>query len=211
MLTTTTVVSPARFSEGLSYADFLSQATINHDKFNESYETAPLSEEDISFFRKASALPHGLAKILALGEPWCGDVYRELPTIARIAEATGIELRVFLRDQNPDIMDEFLSNEGKSRAIPVFVFYTDDLQYITRFTERSASAHAGLAKAMDEVKVQLNLPPETTFGTVPDAHKAVFLKEVIARIQPNLNQWRKDAIAEIRELLSTALGIPNAG
>jgi len=46
MLTTTTVVSPARFSEGLSYADFLSQATINHDKFNESYETAPLSEED---------------------------------------------------------------------------------------------------------------------------------------------------------------------
>jgi hypothetical protein len=138
-----TVVTPARFSEGLSFADFLSQATINHDKFTEGYETAPLTEEDIAFFRQAAAVPNGLAKILALGEAWCGDVYRELPTIARVAEAAGIELRVFLRDQNPDIMDEFLSNDGKSRAI--------------------------------------------------------------------LNQWPRDAIAEIRGLLSAALRIPNAG
>jgi hypothetical protein len=212
MLTATpTVVTPSRFSEGLSYADFLAQATINHDKFAESYQTAPLTDEDISFFKKAAAQPDGLAKILAIGEAWCGDVYRELPTIARIAEASGVELRVFLRDQNPDIMDEFLSNEGKSRAIPVFVFYTADLRYIAHFTERSASAHAGLAQAMDEVKVQLNLPKTATFGNVPDAERPVFLSEVIAKIQPHLNQWRKDAIAEIRARLSAALRISNAG
>jgi hypothetical protein len=210
-MVTTSAVTPSRFSEGLSYSAFLSQATINHDKFSESYETVPLTEEDVSFFTKAAAVPNGLAKILAIGEAWCGDVYRELPTIARIAEATGLELRVFLRDENPDIMDEFLSNNGKSRAIPVFVFYTADLQYITRFTERSATAHAGLAQAMDEVKAQLNLPPTATFGTVPDAVRPVFLKEVIAKVQPNLNRWRKDAIAEIRASLSSALGIPNAG
>jgi len=211
MVTTSSVLSPSRFSQGLSYADFLSQATINHDKFAASYETVPLTQEDISFFQKAAALPNGLAKILALAEPWCGDVYRELPTIARIAEAAGIELRVFLRDQNPDIMDEFLSNNGKSRAIPVFAFYTADLQYLARFTERSASAHLGLAQAMDEVKAQLNLPPTATVATVPDADRAVFLKEVIARVQPQSDQWRKDAIAEIRALLSAALRIPNAG
>jgi thiol-disulfide isomerase/thioredoxin len=161
MVTTSTVVTPSRFSEGFSYPDFLSQATINHDKFSASYESVPLTEEDIAFFKKAAAQLNGLAKILAIGEAWCGDVYRELPTIARIAEATGVELRVFPRDENPDIMDEFLSNEGKSRAIPVFVFYTAGLRYITHFTERSASAHAGLAQAMDEVKALLNLPPAT--------------------------------------------------
>ena len=64
--------------------------------------------------------------------------------IQRIAEVAGMELRVFLRDQNLDIMEEFVSNNGKSRAIPVFVFYTKDLEYLTHWTERSASAHACL-------------------------------------------------------------------
>jgi hypothetical protein len=207
----TTVVTPARFAQGLSYANFLAQATINQDKFDESYRSVPLTDEDFSFFRKAAALPHGPAKILALAEAWCGDVYRELPTAVRIAEAAGMDLRIFLRDENPDIMDEFLSNGGKSRAIPVFVFYTADLRYITHFTERSASAHAGLAAAMDEARTQLNLPKTATFGNLPDAERQVFLREVIAKIRPHADQWRKDAIREIRELLSTALKIPNAG
>jgi len=207
----TTVVTPARFAQGLSYADFLANATINHDKFEKNYQSVPLTEEDLAFFRRAATLPHGPAKILALAEAWCGDVYRELPTMARIAEATGMDLRIFPRDENPDIMDEFLSNNGKSRAIPVFVFYTADLQYITRFVERSTSAHAGLAAAMDEARAKLNLPATATFGNLPDAERQVFLREVVSRIQPHSNQWRKDAIQEIRELLATALKIPNAG
>jgi hypothetical protein len=164
----------------------------------------------LAFFRKAAALPQGPKKILALAEAWCGDVYRELPTVARIAEATGADLRIFLRDQNPDIMDEFLSNNGKSRAIPVFAFYTADLQQITHFIERSASAHAGLTSAMDEVRAQLKLPETATFGTLVDPERTAFLRAVIARIQPHSTQWRKDAIAEIRESLATAVGIPNA-
>jgi hypothetical protein len=207
----TTVVTSARFAQGLTYADFLAKAAINHDKFDKNYQSVPLTEEDLSFFRKAAAVPHGPAKILALAEAWCGDVYRELPTMVRIAEATGMDLRVFPRDENPDIMEEFLSNNGKSRAIPVFVFYTADPQYITRFVERSATAHAGLAAAMDEARAKLNLPATATFGNVPDADKQVFLREVIARILPHSNQWRKDAIQEIRELLAAALKIPNAG
>jgi len=207
----TTVVTPARFAQGLTYAEFLAQATVNQDKFEESYRSVPLTEADLSFFRIAAAAPLGPAKILALAEAWCGDVYRELPTAVRIAEAVGLDLRIFLRDVNPDIMDEFLSNNGKSRAIPVFVFYTADLQYITHFTERSASAHAGLAAALDEVKAQLNLPETVTFGNLSDADRPVFLREVIAKIRPHADQWRRDAISEIRQLLSEALKIPNAG
>jgi hypothetical protein len=207
----TTVVTPARFAQGLSYAGFLEKATTNHDKFDASYQSVPLTDEDISFFRKAAALPHGPKKILVLAEAWCGDVYRELPTAVRIAEASGMELRIFFRDENPDIMDEFLSNGGKSRAIPVFVFYTEDLQYIAQFTERSATAHAGLAAAMDEVKARLNLPATATFGNLPDADRQVLLRELIAKIRPYTDQWRKDAIREIRALLSSALKIPNVG
>jgi hypothetical protein len=131
--------------------------------------------------------------------------------VARIAEATGVSLRIFLRDENPDIMDEFLSNEGQSRAIPVFVFYTRDTRYITHFTERSAGAHLELAAIIDQVKSQLNLPREATLATVAEPNKQQFLREVIARIKPRFPDWQKESIKEMRVLLSTALSLPDRG
>lgn len=206
----TTVVSSARFAQGLSYGDFLAGTTVNRDKFEQNYKNPVLTEEDLLFFRKVSALPNGPRKLLAIAEAWCGDVYRELPTAVRIAEAAGIDLRIFLRDENPDIMDEFLSNNGKSRAIPVFVFYTADTKYITHFTERSASAHAGLALALEQAKTKLNLPASATFGNLPGAERQVFLQEVISRIEPYRDQWRRAAVLEIRQLMATALHLPDA-
>lgn len=211
MLETTSAVTPTRFEQGLTYADFIAQAAVNRDKFEQFYDDPALTADDISFFKKAAALPNGPAKILALAEAWCGDVYRELPTIARIAEATGTDLRIFLRDQNPDIMDEFLSNDGKARAIPVFVFYTRDTRYIARFTERSAGAHAELAAIIDTVRSELHLPPGATFATVSESEKQTFLREVIKRIAPRFPDWRKESINEMRALLSSSLGIPNRG
>jgi hypothetical protein len=211
VLEVTTVVTPARFEQGLRYPDFLAQAIVNRDKFDLYYKESPLSGEDISFFKKAAAFPNGPARILALAEAWCGDVYRELPTAARIAEATGMDLRIFLRDQNADIMDELLSNEGKARAIPVFVFYTKETRYITHFTERSTGAHRELAAIMEQVRSELNLRSGTTFATVPEANRQVFIRNVIARITPRFPDWRKESIKEMRALLSTALNLPDRG
>jgi hypothetical protein len=205
MPTATTVVSSARFAQGLSWSDFLAGTAVNRDKFEQNYRNPVLTEDDLTFFRKVSGLPDGPRKLLAIAEAWCGDVYRELPTAVRIAESAGIDLRIFLRDENPDIMDEFLSNNGKSRAIPVFVFYTGDAKYIAHFTERSASAHAGLALAMEQAKTRLKLPASASFGNLPDAERQAFLQEVISRIEPHGDQWRRDAVKEIRQLLVTAL------
>jgi hypothetical protein len=205
MPTATTVVTSARYAQGLTYANFLANAAVNVDKFEQNYKSAPLSAEDLAFFKRAAAQPNGPAKIVAIAEAWCGDVYRELPTMARIAEATGLDLRVFLRDENPDIMDEFLSNEGKSRAIPVFVFYTADMQYIAHFTERSAMAHRELAEIVDQVKAHMGLPKETTFATAPEDRRQELLREVIAKLQPRSDDWRKEAVKEMRQLLSGAL------
>lgn len=209
MPTATSVITPARFAQGLTYADFLAQSVVNVDKFQQNYKSAPLSPEDVAFFKRAAAQPGGPAKILALAEAWCGDVYRELPTVAKIAEATGLELRVFLRDENPDIMDEFLSNDGKSRAIPVFVFYTADVQYITHFTERSAMAHRELAEIVDQVKARMGLAKELTFATVPEDRRQEFLRELIAKLLPRSDDWRREAIKEMRQLVSSALHLPD--
>lgn len=208
MLTATTVVTPERFAQGLTWADFLASAKVNRDKFEHNYNNPVLTPEDLAFFRGASERPDGPRKLLAIVEAWCGDVYRELPTAVRIAEEAGMDLRIFLRDENPDIMDEFVSNDGKSRAIPVFVFCTPGMQYITHFTERSASAHAGLEIAKEQAKAKLNLPPSATFGNLQDPQRQAFLEEVITRIQPYSDQWRRDAVKEIRQLLSAALPLP---
>jgi hypothetical protein len=205
MPTATTVVTPARFKQGLTWADFMAQAAVNRDRFELYYNDSPLSEEDLSFFKKAAASPGGPAKILALAEAWCSDVYRELPTIVRIAEATGMELRIFLRDENPDIMDEFLSNNGKSRAIPVFVFYTEDMRYITHFIERPATAHTEMAAVGEKVKSDLHLPQTAAYATLEAADRQKFLREFIARITPRFPEWRKESIREMRQLLAAAL------
>jgi hypothetical protein len=51
-----------------------------------------------------------------IGEAWCGDVAQNLPTIEMIAASShgSIELRIVLRDENLDIMNEFLTNGSLS-------------------------------------------------------------------------------------------------
>ena len=58
---------------------------------------------------------------VVLVESWCGDVAQNLPTLWHITEQSkgNIELHLFLRDENLDLMDMFLTNGG--RAIPKLI------------------------------------------------------------------------------------------
>lgn len=58
---------------------------------------------------------------LVLTEAWCGDAAQSIPMINKMAEKSeNIELKLILRDQNLDVMDQFLYN-GKSRSIPKLI------------------------------------------------------------------------------------------
>ncbi len=143
------VVTPERFEHALTYADYVAGVAVNRDQFEHYYQTVRLTDDDVAFFRQAAARPSGPAELLAIAEAWCPDVFRGLPVFARIAEASNMTLRVVLRDENPDIMDEFLLN-GTARAIPVAVFYTKDHRYIAHWIERPAVAHAEIARVKAE-------------------------------------------------------------
>lgn len=66
---------------------------------------------------------------LVLSEGWCGDAAHSLPIINKIAEANGqIELRVVLREENLDLMNEFLTDGGKS--IPKLIMYNPETQSV---------------------------------------------------------------------------------
>lgn len=58
---------------------------------------------------------------LILSEGWCGDAAQNLPIINKMAQATPkIELKLILRDENLDLMDQYLTN-GNSRSIPKLI------------------------------------------------------------------------------------------
>lgn len=62
---------------------------------------------------------------MVITEAWCGDSAQTLPYIGKIASHnTGIDLRILLRDENPDIMDLYLTNG--TRSIPKLVAFDEE-------------------------------------------------------------------------------------
>jgi hypothetical protein len=58
---------------------------------------------------------------LVLTEGWCGDAAQSLPAIKALADLTTlIQLHILLRDENPELMDRYLTN-GVSRSIPKLI------------------------------------------------------------------------------------------
>ena len=52
---------------------------------------------------------------VVLVEAWCGDVAQNLPIIGKIADLNPlIELKLLLRDENPEVIEQYLTNGGKS-------------------------------------------------------------------------------------------------
>lgn len=181
------VVTPQRFAQGLTYGQWVEAIDQNQERFHQEYERTALSDDDVLAFRELVARPQGPASCLALAEPWCPDVCRGLPVMARIAEAAGIELRVLFRDQNKDIVAEFLK-DGQFESIPTFVFYTRDHRYIAHWIERPAVAHEQMGELM---KIFEGRPREEAMADY-------------ARFQngPIWANWRHETIREIRQLLT---------
>jgi thiol-disulfide isomerase/thioredoxin len=125
--------------------------------FREAFEKARLNEDQLAALKWIVSQPGGPAKMLVISEDWSSDCRRDVPTFARIAAETGMDLRIFRRDgqkfsesqspslaeapdSNADIMAEFLNHKdgGTFQSIPVCVFYTKDLEYLYHYTEYPA-------------------------------------------------------------------------
>ena len=62
---------------------------------------------------------------VVLSEGWCGDAAQNLPIINAIAEQNeNIDLRIVLRDENPELMQAFLTNGNM--AIPKLIQIEND-------------------------------------------------------------------------------------
>jgi len=123
----------------------------------ERYEAAELGEDQIAAARWIAAQPGGPARIFVISEDWSSDCRRDVPYLARLAEAASLELRIFTRDGdrmllkglpdpadpaagNADLMVEFANEKNGQRfaTVPVAVFYTKDFRELYRYVEYPA-------------------------------------------------------------------------
>lgn len=73
--------------------------------------------------------------LLVITEDWCMDASSTIPALVRVAEAhPDISLRIILRDQNPDLMNRYLTNG--SRSIPVVIILDEFFQELGHWGPR---------------------------------------------------------------------------
>src|SRR3989442_1849040 len=173
----------AREAWGGYYPDGGSKPVARKDNsavFRERYARARLTDQQIAAIKWLAAQHNGPAKILIISEDWSSDCRRDVPMLARLAEAGGLELRIFNRDGkkilgtrrpdpaaypdgNHDLMLEFLNkkNGAEWASLLVAVFYTSDFQELHRYIEYPAIYHKDLIRGHQ----QAGRPGETAVQT----------------------------------------------
>lgn len=190
----TSVVTPQRFDQGFTYNDYIAQIKVNKARFESFYENFKVKPDEADALKNLAQRPDGPVKMLVLGEDWCGDVIRGLPVLARIAEAGGLEMRVFPRDEHHDIMNEFLKNDAWM-SIPTAVFYTRDHRYICHWIERPEVAD----REMEEIEKAIR-------AENPGINDQDFGRERRTRTAARAEDWQQATVEELIALLNQSLG-----
>ena len=125
---------------GITYEQFLNAIKVKVERLSTNMDAVTDHDEflKLNFQRsqriyKTYTVSPELRKLLSginepqlwmvITEDWCGDSAQILPYIEKITEVNpDIQLRIIYRDQNPDIMDLYLTN-GSMRSIPKLVAF----------------------------------------------------------------------------------------
>ena len=237
------VVTPERFAKGMTFDAYVSYTGSpenlareafgsyfpdggsigaarkdNSAVIRERYARARLSEAQAAAITWLAAQPGGPPKILVISEDWSSDCRRDVPMLARLAEAGGLELRIFNRDGrkilgtrrpdpaahpdgNHDLMLEFMNtkNGGEWASLPVAVFYTEDFRELHRYIEYPAIYHKDFIRGA----MQAARPGETETQT-----KERDRKEFLAmQASPFFDVWASAGIDEILGALYETLTV----
>jgi hypothetical protein len=165
------MVTRERFEQGMTLQQYLEQMGTNKDTFVKFLSEIKIRPEDREGLSKLGSK----LKVLVITEDWCGDALYNVPVLARLVEGNpNIEMRLFLRDKNPDLMDQYL-NKGMFRSIPVFAFFDEHMNEVARLLERPDKMTEELEKKMLEVRRAMRTE--------------------------NLDRWRQEVVNEVRSLI----------
>ncbi len=126
------------------------ESTTGNDKSEDMVEYTKLNDKRMKRWDKTIKLTDNSLSRLAnfkgnvtwivITESWCGDAAHVVPPMAKLAEQSdNISLKLVLRDTNEDLMNQFLTNGGKS--VPKLIMVeTETLEVVHTFGPRPAAA-----------------------------------------------------------------------
>jgi hypothetical protein len=127
----------ALWDKAVSFKAFVSSCTAEHcGLWQGIYDLARVPEWALS------AVPAGaVRKLVVIAEDWCGDASNTVPIIAKLVDRIpSLELRIVLRDQNPELMDRYLTNGA--RSIPIVIALDEKFQEIGHWGPRPTQLQA---------------------------------------------------------------------
>ncbi len=96
--------------------DILHYAALNVARMKRLDKTIKILPETLEVVEKIDAP----ITLLCISEGWCGDASQIIPVIEFVAkQSENLKMRLIFRDENPEIMNAFLTNGGQ--AIPKFI------------------------------------------------------------------------------------------
>jgi len=198
-------VTYERFETGLTYAEYRAQMTRNQDRFDATEATVSLPADELTYFANLDQPLH----VLVLAEDWCGDVIANLPVLGRLAAESGkLNLRVFLRDQNLDLIDQYLK-QGQFRSIPVFVFFDHAFQELGHWIERPARVTQLLqdfrANLFSSDPVLREFAPDISVAQLPEEARLHLTQANATFREENRALFDGEVVREIRAIVEAGL------
>jgi len=169
---------------GNNHSESLIEYTkVNVQRMNRLDKTTDINE---NLKKEIANLEKKLIWVI-LAEAWCGDVAQNLPVIAKIADLSqNIELKLILRDENLEVMDEYLTDGG--RSIPKLICLDPDtLEELGTWGPRPAEVQEKFLKD----KADPNIPSDERYKNVQLWYAQDKSQSIQREFLKLINKWKK--------------------
>lgn len=130
ILLTDRLVAEGRTTGENQEPDMIEYSKINAQRMSRIYKTTEVKNE---FKEVLVEKQHWVL----IAEPWCGDAANTVPVIAKIAESSDkVNLHILLRDENNEVMNEYLTNGA--RSIPILIILNEKYEEKYKWGPRPA-------------------------------------------------------------------------
>jgi len=165
------------FDKGMSSHQYISSMEVNKENLLKVYNEFSVPAQDM---KNLQGLQSKGMKAIILSADWCGDAMVNVPIFLRLANEALIETRFLIRDDNLELMDQFLTN-GTARSIPIIIFLDENDELIGRWGPRAEI----IQKEVDVLKKDVPAKDSPDY----DAAFKAFIKEMVQQFINNREWW----------------------
>ena len=193
-----------RFLRGMTPQEHMAHMKINRERFSQVFDAVEIPEQDKEYFASFSSP----LRVAVITEDWCGDHVTTTPVLYRLAEdASRLEVRVFMRDQNLDLAHKFLP-EHRWDTVPLFVFFTpDDMRPVSKFIETAPEIVSTIDGMEDAIrKAHPEVPDiDEDVNEMSESTRDLFRQERGAFRIKHAKEWGQIISRDFRQLVATGL------